>query len=203
MIRIGLMPDEITFLGVLSTCCHGGLVEEGRKYFSQMSSEFSISPKLKHYSCMVDLLGRAGHLEEAEELIRNMPVTADAAVWGALFFACRVHGNVQIGERTALKLIHMDPQDSGNYGLLANMYGEAKMWKEARRARKMMKERGVDKTPGCSSVEINGIVHEFVVRDASHPQSEWIYECLVSLTKHLELLGSTSAVPALGDSFYS
>ena len=203
MIRIGLMPDEITFLGVLSACCHGGLVEEGRKYFSQMSSEFSISPMLKHYSCMVDLLGRAGHLEEAEELIRNMPVAADAAVWGALFFACRVHGNVQIGERTALKLLDMDPQDSGNYVLLASMYSEAKMWKEARRARKMMKERGVDKTPGCSSVEINGIVHEFVVRDASHPQSEWIYECLVSLTKQLELLGFTSAVPALGDNFYS
>ncbi|XP_061355908.1 pentatricopeptide repeat-containing protein At2g22410, mitochondrial [Gastrolobium bilobum] len=191
MIRIGLMPDEITFVGVLSACCHGGLVEEGRKYFSQMSSKFNISPKLKHYSCMVDLLGRAGHLEEAENLIKNMPIAADAAVWGALFFACRVHGNVLIGERTALKLLEMDPQDSGIYVLLASMYREAKMWKEARNARKIMKERGVEKTPGCSSIEVNGTVHEFVVRDASHPQSEWIYECLVSLTKQLKLLGFT------------
>ncbi|XLR28040.1 hypothetical protein HN51_041359 [Arachis hypogaea] len=199
MIRIGLMPDEITFLGVLSACCHGGLVEEGRKYFSQMSSKFNIFPKLKHYSCMVDLLGRAGHLEDAEELIRNMPIEADAVVWGALFFACRVHGNVQIGERAAMKLLEMDPQDSGNYVLLASMYSEAKMWKEARSARKLMKERGVDKLPGCSSIEINGIVHEFVVKDALHPQSEMIYESLISLTKQLELLEVTSAVPASGD----
>lgn len=203
MIRTGLMPDEITFLGVLSACCHGGLVEEGRKYFSQMSSKFNISPKLKHYSSMVDLLGRAGHLEQAEMLIKNMPMAADAAVWGALFFACRVHGNVLIGERTAFKLLEMDPKDSGIYVLLASMYSEAKMWKEARSARKLMDERGVEKTPGCSSIEINGIVHEFVVRDASHPQSECIYECLVSLTKQLELLGFASDFPAYGDDLYS
>ncbi|KAK2379283.1 pentatricopeptide repeat-containing protein, mitochondrial [Trifolium repens] len=191
MIHVGVMPDEITILGVLSACCHGGLVEEGRKYFFEMRSKFNLSPKLKHYSCMVDLLGRAGHLEEAEELIKNMPMPADAAVLGALFFACRVHGNVLIGERTAFKLLEIDPQDSGNYVLLAGMYSEAKMWKEARSARIIMKERGVEKTPGCSSVEINGIVHEFMVRDESHPQSEWIYECLVSLTKQLELLELT------------
>ncbi|XP_050896823.1 pentatricopeptide repeat-containing protein At2g22410, mitochondrial [Lathyrus oleraceus] len=191
MINIGIMPDEITFLGVLSACCHGGLVEEGRKYFFEMSSKFNVSPKLKHYSCMVDLLGRAGHLEEAEKLVQNMPMPADAAVLGALFFACRVHGNVQIGERTALKLLEIDPHDSGNYVLLSSMYSEAKMWKEARSTRIIMKERGVEKIPGCSSVEINGIVHEFVVRDTSHPQSEWIYECLVSLTKQLELLEFT------------
>ncbi|CAJ2655595.1 unnamed protein product [Trifolium pratense] len=162
MIHIGIMPDEITFLGVLSACCHGGLVEEGRKYFFEMRSKFNLSPKLKHYSCMVDLFGRAGHLEEAEELVKSMPMPADAAVLGALFFACRVHGNVLIGERTAFKLLEIDPQDSGNYVLLASMYSEAKMWKEARSARIIMKERGLEKTPGCSSVEINGIVHEFM-----------------------------------------
>ncbi|KAK7349644.1 hypothetical protein VNO77_07166 [Canavalia gladiata] len=203
MIHIGLRPDEITFLGVLSACCHGGLVEEGRKYFFQMSSKFNISPKLKHYSCMVDLLGRAGHLEEAEELVRDMPIAADAAVWGALFFACRVHGNVLIGERAALKLLEMDPKDSGIYILLASLYSEAKMWKEARSARKIMKERGVEKTPGCSSIEINGIVHEFVARDVLHPQAEWIYECLVSLTKQLELLGFAFDIPAYGDIRFS
>ncbi|XP_029127588.1 pentatricopeptide repeat-containing protein At2g22410, mitochondrial [Cajanus cajan] len=203
MIHSGLRPDEITFLGVLSACCHGGLVEEGRKYFSQMSSKFNISPQLKHYSCMVDLLGRAGHLEEAEELIRNMPMAADAAVWGALCAACCVHGNVLIGERAALKLLEMDPQDSGIYVLLASLYSKAKMWKEARNARKLMKERGVEKTPGCSSIEINGIVHEFVARDALHPQSEWIYACLVSLTKQLELHVFTCDIPAYEDNIFS
>ncbi|XP_027334790.1 pentatricopeptide repeat-containing protein At2g22410, mitochondrial [Abrus precatorius] len=203
MIRIGLKPDEITFLGVLSACCHGGLVEEGRKYFSQMSSKFNISPKLKHFSCMVDLLGRAGHLEEAEVLIRNMPIATDAAVWGALFFACRVHCNVLIGERAALKLLEMDPYDSGIYVLLASLYSEAKMWKEARSAWKVMKERGVEKTPGCSSIEINGVVHEFMARDLLHQQAEWIYECLASLTKQLEFLGFTFDISADGDILFS
>ncbi|TKY63705.1 Pentatricopeptide repeat-containing protein mitochondrial [Spatholobus suberectus] len=152
---------------------------------------------------MVDLLGRAGRLEEAEELMRNMTIAADAAVWGALFFACRVHGSVLIGERAALKLLEMDPQDSGIYVLLASLYSEAKMWKEARNVRKIMKERGVEKTPGCSSIEINGIVHEFVARDVLHPQSEWIYECLVSLTKQLELLVFTCDIPAYADNLFS
>lgn len=196
MIRSGLMPDEITFLGILSACCHGGLVEEGRDFFNQMSSQYNISPKLKHYSCMVDLLGRAGRLEEAEELIKNMPITADVAIWGALFFACRVHGNVSIGERAAFKLLELDPLDSGTYILLANMYGEARMWKEARHARELMRERGLDKTPGCSSIVVNGIVHEFVVSDASHPLLEQICECLASLTGQMELPGSTHGFPA-------
>ncbi|OVA12269.1 Pentatricopeptide repeat [Macleaya cordata] len=155
MIDIGLVPDEITYIGVLSACCHAGLVDEGRRFFAQMSSNFNISPKRKHYSCMVDLLGRAGFLDEAKELIKRMPMEPDAMVWGALFFACRIHVNVQIGERVAEKLLEMDPRDSGIYVLLANLYREAKMWEKAREVRMMMKERGVEKTPGCSSVEVN------------------------------------------------
>lgn len=182
MTDVGLKPDEITFLGVLSACCHGGLVDEGRTYFSQMKSKFNLSPQVKHYSCMVDLLGRAGLLDEAELLIRSMPMEADAVVWGALFFACRMHGNISMGQRAASKLLELDPHDSGIYVLLANMYGDANMWEEARKVRKMMKERGVEKTPGCSSIEVNGLVYEFVVRDKSHPQSKQIYDCLVQLT---------------------
>ena len=98
MIDVGLRPDEVTVLGVLSACCHGGLVEEGRKYFTQMTSKFSLSPQLKHYSCMVDLLGRAGLLDEAEELIKSLAIEHDAVVWGALFFACRMHGNFLMGK---------------------------------------------------------------------------------------------------------
>ncbi|XP_023531862.1 pentatricopeptide repeat-containing protein At2g22410, mitochondrial [Cucurbita pepo subsp. pepo] len=188
MVSIGLVPDEITFIGVLSACCHGGLVDQGRDYFYQMSSKYGISPKLKHYSCMVDLLGRAGFLEEAEEIIRSMPFEADAVVWGALFFGSRMHGNVHIGERAAFKLLELDPHDSGIYVLLANMYGDANMWEKARKVRKMMEERGVEKTPGCSSIEINGLVYEFIIRDKSHPQSEKIYECLTWLTRQLELV---------------
>nr|AYM00598.1 pentatricopeptide repeat protein [Salvia miltiorrhiza] len=183
MIRGGLRPDEVTFLGVLTACCHGGLVEEGRKVFSVMKSEFNTSPEVKHYSCMVDLLGRAGLLNEAMELLESMPVEADAVTWGAMFFACRKHGNVELGERAAMRLLQLDPYDSGIYVLLASMYVERKMWREAEEVRKMMRERGVDKTPGCSSIEVDGNLFEFIVRDKSHSQSDQIYECLAQLTK--------------------
>ncbi|XP_058199362.1 pentatricopeptide repeat-containing protein At2g22410, mitochondrial [Rhododendron vialii] len=198
MVDIGLMPDEVTFLGLLSACCHGGLVKEGRKHFVQMHSMFNLSPKVKHYSCMVDLLGRAGFLKEAEELIKSMPMEANVAVWGSLFFSCRVHGNIEMGERAARKLLELDPHDSGIYVLLANMYREAKMWEEARKVRKLMGERDVEKTPGCSSIEVNGSVFEFIVRDKSHLQSEQIFECLGQLTRQLEFVGCGTDILPLG-----
>ncbi|KAK6144032.1 hypothetical protein DH2020_020852 [Rehmannia glutinosa] len=188
MIDAGLTPDEVTFLGILSACCHGGLVEEGREIFSQMSTKFNIPPKIKHYSCMVDLLGRAGLLKEAIELLESMPMEADAVIWGAIFFSCRIHKNIELGERAAMKLLELDPDDSGIYVLLANMYVERNMWQKAGEVRKMMRERGVDKTPGCSSIEVNGNVYEFIVRDKSHSQTGHIYECLVQLSKQMELL---------------
>lgn len=201
MIDIGVMPDEITFLGVLSACCHGGLVEEGRKCFTQMKSRFNLSPQLKHYSCMVDLLGRAGLLEEAEQLIKSMPLEADAVVWGAFFFACRIHGNLLMGEKAALKLLELDPSDSGIYVLLANMYREANMLEEARKVRKMMGQRGVEKIPGSSAIEVNGIVYEFIVMDKLHSQSEQIYECLTKLTRQMEFSERLSGVPSFSDGF--
>ncbi|KAK4356460.1 hypothetical protein RND71_025431 [Anisodus tanguticus] len=188
MVDSGLRPDDITFLGVLSACCHGGLVEEGQKLFVQMNAKFKIPPKSKHYSCMVDLLGRAGLLEEAYELVERVPMEADASVWGALFFTCRVHGNIEIGEKAALKLLELDPGDSATYVLLANMYVEANMQHRARDVRKMMGERGLEKTPGCSSIEVNGHLSEFIVRDKRHPQSDQIYECLVHLTGQMEIV---------------
>lgn len=201
MIDVGLMPDKVTFLGILSACCHGGLVEQGRQFFSQMSSKFKIVPELKHYSCMVDLLGRAGLLEEAIELIEAMPLKADAVIWGALFFACRIHKNVELGERAAVKLLELDPGDSGIYVLLANIYVEANMWHKAGEVRKVMRERGVDKTPGCSSIELNGNVYEFIVRDKSHSQSNQIHACLIQLTKQMKLVESVAGICHLTDDF--
>ncbi|XP_010545581.1 PREDICTED: pentatricopeptide repeat-containing protein At2g22410, mitochondrial [Tarenaya hassleriana] len=199
MVDSGINPDEITFLEVLSACCHAGMVEAGRDYFSQMKSRFNLEPEVKHYSCMVDLLGRAGHLEEAEKLIESMPMEADAVVWGALFFACRVHGNVVSGRKAAEKLLELDPGDSGTYVMLGSMYGEANMWEEARRVRRMMQERGVEKIPGCSAIEVNGVVSEFIVRDKSHPQSVTIYGCLDRLGRHIETVAYDSGCAVLGD----
>ncbi|PKA49845.1 Pentatricopeptide repeat-containing protein [Apostasia shenzhenica] len=186
MVEIGILPDEITFLGVLSACCHSGLLREGRMFFYQMTSDYNLKPKLKHYSCMVDLLGRSGCLEEAEELIKRMPMEADAVIWSALFFACRLHRNFAMGERAAARLLELDPTDSGIYVLLANLYAEENMRDKADQVWALMKERGVEKTPGCSSIELKGVVCEFIVRDKSHPDHEEIYACLKQLYDHLK-----------------
>lgn len=186
MIYAGIAPDEITFIGLLSACCHAGMIQAGRDYFSQMKSRFNLNPQLKHYSVMVDLLGKAGLLEEAEKLMETMPMEADAAVWGALFFGCKMHRNVVMGEKAAKKLLELDPGDSGIYVLLDKMYGEANMWEDAKKARRMMNERGVEKkTPGYSSIKVNGVYFEFIVRDKSRPESEKIYDCLNCLGRHM------------------
>jgi pentatricopeptide repeat protein len=185
MIELGLQPDEITFIGVLSACCHAGLVEEGREFFSLMDSKYHLKRKMKHYSCMIDLLGRAGHLDEAEKLANTMPMDPDAVVWGALFFACRMHGNITLGEKAAMKLVELDPSDSGIYVLLANMYAEANMRKKADKVRAMMRHLGVEKVPGCSCIELNGVVHEFIVKDKSHVDTNAIYDCLHKITLQL------------------
>ncbi|CAN6311235.1 unnamed protein product [Urochloa humidicola] len=182
MIQLGLQPDEITFIGVLSACCHAGLVEEGREFFSLMDSKYHLKRKMKHYSCMIDLLGRAGHLDEAEKLVNTMPMDPDAVVWGALFFACRMHGNISLGEKAAMKLVELDPSDSGIYVLLANIYAEANVRKKADKVRAMMRHLGVEKIPGCSCIELNGVVHEFIVKDKSHVDTKAIYDCLHEIT---------------------
>ncbi|CAN6889615.1 unnamed protein product [Brassica oleracea var. botrytis] len=186
MIYAGIAPDEITFIGLLSACCHAGMIQAGRDYFSQMKSRFNLNPQLKHYSVMVDLLGKAGLLEEAEKLMETMPMEADAAVWGALFFGCKMHRDVVMGEKAAKKLLELDPGDSGIYVLLDKMYGEANMWEDAKKARRMMNERGVEKkTPGYSSIKVNGVYFEFIVSDKSRPESEKIYDCLNCLGRHM------------------
>lgn len=186
MIELGLQPDEITFIGVLSACCHAGLVKEGQEFFSLMVSKYHLERKMKHYSCMVDLLGRAGYLDEAEHLVNTMPMEPDAVVWGALFFACRMHGNITLGEKAAMKLVELDPGDSGIYVLLANMYAEANMRKKADKVRVMMRHLGVEKVPGCSCIELNGVVHEFIVKDKSHTDIAAIYDCLHEITLQIE-----------------
>uniref|UniRef100_A0A0A9CN20 Pentatricopeptide repeat-containing protein n=1 Tax=Arundo donax TaxID=35708 RepID=A0A0A9CN20_ARUDO len=198
MIELGLQPDEVTFIGVLSACCHAGLVEEGREFFFLMKSQYHLKRKMKHYSCMVDLLGRAGHLDEAEQLVNTMPMDPDAVVWGALFFACRMHGNITLGEKAAMKLVELDPSDSGIYVLLANMYAEANMRKKADKVRVMMRDLGVEKVPGCSCIELNGVIHEFIVKDKSHADTHAIYDCLHEITRQIRHTASTIDISVAG-----
>ncbi|KAJ8620135.1 hypothetical protein MRB53_028664 [Persea americana] len=189
MLRMGLRPDEVTFLGLLGAFSHGGMVNEGRIYFEGMTKIFSISPRLQHYACMVDILARAGLLEEATELIQSMPIEPDACVWGALVAGCRVHGNVALGTSIGEKLLEFEPGCAGRYVLLSNIYALAGRWDDARHVRVLMKEKGVDTRPGWSSIEVDGLVHEFVVGDKRHPYTGEIYRKLEEMGMRLAMAG--------------
>ncbi|KAE7998811.1 hypothetical protein FH972_003319 [Carpinus fangiana] len=164
--QAGAKPDDITFIGVLSACNHGGLIEEGRHFFNSMTKEYKIEPKLEHYGCLIDLLGRAGKLDEAEELIEEVPKENSEIIvplYCSLLSACRVHGNVEMGERVAEWLVKIESSDSTSHTLLANIYASSDRWEDVMKVRRKMKNLGVKKVPGCSSIEVNGIVHREIV----------------------------------------
>ncbi|CAA2963236.1 pentatricopeptide repeat-containing protein At4g21065-like [Olea europaea var. sylvestris] len=147
------MPNDVTFLGVLCACSHAGRVEEGRRYFRCMTDEYHIQPNIKHYGCMVDILGRAGLVEEAYQLITGMPIECNAIVWRTLLAACGVHGNVELGERVRRHLLEVEPDHSSDYVLLANMHAGTGQWNYMMEGRKLMQDRGIQKQkPGNSSI---------------------------------------------------
>ncbi|KAG2379749.1 putative pentatricopeptide repeat-containing protein [Vigna angularis] len=185
MIEASVTPDEITYIGVLCACTHAGMVERGKSFFTAMTMQHGIKPNVTHYGCMVDLLGRAGHLEEAIEVIVNMPVKPNSIVWGSLLGACRVHKNVHLAEMAAKQILELEPENGAVYVLLCNIYAACKRWENLRQVRKMMMERGIKKTPGCSLMELNGNVYEFVAGDQSHPQSKNIYAKLENMMQDL------------------
>ncbi|KAL6011822.1 hypothetical protein ACLOJK_002288 [Asimina triloba] len=189
MISNNIRPDHVTFTHLLSACSHSGLVAEGKKYFKDMSEVFGIDVRVDHYSCMVDLLGRNGCLEEARQLIENMSIEPNSAVWGALLGACRIHHNIELGKEAAKKLFVLEPLDPRNYIILSNMYSTAGMWKEASKVRALMKESGVRKITGCSFIEHSNMIHRFVAGDQSHPEMEKIYMKLDELLRKMQEAG--------------
>ncbi|XP_058088533.1 pentatricopeptide repeat-containing protein At5g48910-like [Magnolia sinica] len=157
-----IVPNEITFLGVLTACSHGGLVQEGQFYFKLMQGRYQMVPRIQHYGCLIDLLGRAGHVEEADQVIKEMPIAPDLLVWKAMLSACLKHGQVTIGECAGMHAIELAPHDSGTYILLSNIYAKAGRWADVTRIRSMMKESGVRKVPGSSRIVVDGDIHEFL-----------------------------------------
>ncbi|KAB2611171.1 pentatricopeptide repeat-containing protein [Pyrus ussuriensis x Pyrus communis] len=150
MQRDRVRPNQVTFVSLLNACSHAGLVEEGCRYFELMTQVFGIEPLKEHYACMVDLLGRAGLLEKASNLVIDYVGVADAKIWGPLLGACKVHGNAELSEIAARHLFEIEPRDTENYELLANTYAEANKWDDADRMKKMMTQRGMGEAPGCS-----------------------------------------------------
>uniref|UniRef100_A0ACD5U8T7 Uncharacterized protein n=1 Tax=Avena sativa TaxID=4498 RepID=A0ACD5U8T7_AVESA len=174
----GLWPTDITFIGLLNACSHSGLVEEGREFFRSMEQEYDIDPKIEHYGCMVDLLGRAGLIEEAFQLVQSMTIVPDAVLWVSLLAACRLHKNMVLGQQIADYLVAKGLANSGMYILLSNIYAAVGKWEEVARVRSMMKANGIQKEPGCSAIEIDRKVYEFVAGDMSHPRTDEIYAML-------------------------
>ena len=189
MKKEGAWPNPVTYVGVLSACSHAGLVDEGCRYFKAMSQDHGIVPTVVHYACLVDILGRAGQLSEAENVIKTMPLEANVAVWGALLGACRLHGNVMLAEHAADCSLRIEPENAGVYVLLSQVYAAAGMWDSVAKVRSMMKDRGVKKQPGRSWIEVDKIVHSFVAEDRSHPDAADIYSELQSLTKKMREAG--------------
>lgn len=171
-------PDDITFIGLLNACGHTGLVKEGQMCFELMRRIHKLEPKLQHYGCMVDILSKAGHLQEAKNFIDEMPIEPNDVIWRTLLSACINYQNFHLGRQVAEHLIRLDFNYSGSYVLLSNMYAGFGMWDDVSRIRASMVDRALTKLPGCSSIELNGVVHEFLVRDETHPHAGEVYSLL-------------------------
>ncbi|CAL5444942.1 unnamed protein product [Camellia sinensis] len=189
MIMENFRPDEITFLGILCACCHQGLVDIGKRHFISMKEEYALQPRIEHYGCMVDLLGRAGLLDEAQELIGTMNRKPDPIIWRALLGACRIHGQTQLGEFAIKNLLELEPKNGENYVLLSNLYARDRKWIEVGKVREMMNRIGIRKVPGCSSIEIENVVYEFVVSDLMEPRYEELYKSLADMKMELKVVG--------------
>ncbi|KAK7386156.1 hypothetical protein VNO78_26179 [Psophocarpus tetragonolobus] len=197
MEAIGVIPNGITFIGVLHACSHSGLLQEGKRLFHKMVHELGFVPKAEHYGCMVDLLGRAGLLDEAKELIENMPMRPSVAVFGSLLAACKVHKNIKLGEWAAKQFLSLEPQKSGYNVLMSNIYASANRWGDVAYIRKAMKGEGIVKEPGVSSIEVNGSLHEFVMGDREHPDAKKIYEMIGEMREKLEDAGYTPDISSV------
>ncbi|KAL5994656.1 hypothetical protein ACLOJK_024709 [Asimina triloba] len=194
---MGAKPDDATFVGLLSACAHAGLVDRGREIFKAMSENYGIIPQCDHFACMVDVLGRAGCLAEAEDLINQMPVPPDHVVWSALLGACQKHREITIGERAARKLIELQPKNSAGYVMISNIYCASGSFSDAGFIRKEMIDCRTKKEAGLSWIEIGSQVNEFAAGGWRHPQREAIYleiRRVVHLLKQMGYVPETSLV---------
>ncbi|XP_059312065.1 pentatricopeptide repeat-containing protein ELI1, chloroplastic isoform X2 [Lycium ferocissimum] len=188
--------DVITWNSMIVGYAMHGFSLEALQLFNEMwwdyfhlMEKYRIEPKIEHYGCMVNLLGRAGQLEEAYEFVKRMKIDSDHILWGTLLTACRIHGDIRLAEKIMEFLVEQDLATSGTYVLLSNIYAAAGNWDEVAKVRALMKRSGVDKEPGCSSIEVNHKVHEFLAGDMKHPKSKEIYRMLEQMNKWLEAHG--------------
>ncbi|TVU05085.1 hypothetical protein EJB05_48236, partial [Eragrostis curvula] len=201
----GIEPDAASFSAILFACCHSGLKDEGWRFFNAMRNEHKIDPKLKHCACMVDLLSHTGNLKEAFEFIESMPIEPDSSIWVSLLHGCRIYRDVKLAEKVADKVFNLEPENTGYYVLLANIYAEAERWEAVRKLKNKIGGRGLRENTGCSWIEVRGKVHIFVADNRNHPQGNRIAEFLDDVTtkmreedhdakKNYALMGANDAV---------
>ncbi|KAF7808770.1 pentatricopeptide repeat-containing protein [Senna tora] len=189
MIKVGLKPNQATFVSLLTACSHSGLVEEGKTLFHIMERDHNIKPSEKHYACIVDLLSRAGCLEEAEALVKQMPFEPGTEVLEAILSGCRTHKNIEMGTQVADRLLSLDYLNSGIYVMLSNIYAQARRWESVNHIRSLMRTRGLKKTPAYSLIEVGNQVCTFFAGDDSHPKWADICELLENLRLEVEACG--------------
>ncbi|XP_061339333.1 pentatricopeptide repeat-containing protein At2g20540 [Gastrolobium bilobum] len=179
-----VIPNGITFLAILSACVHAGLWNEGLRYFDVMRLDYHIVPEIEHYGCLVDLLGRSGCVDQALDTILKMPIKPDSRIWNSLLSSCRIHRNLEIAIIAMEQISELEPEESGNYVLLANIYAELGKWEGVSNIRKLIRSKRIKKTPGCSLIEVNDVVEEFVSGDDSKTFSQDVFWILQGLALH-------------------
>ncbi|CAM0909773.1 unnamed protein product [Alopecurus aequalis] len=185
----GFHPNSVTYIAVLTACSHSCLLDEGRLYFDEMRLLYNMRPQIEHYGCMIDLLGRSGHLDEAMDLVRTMPMQPNAVIWASILSACRVHKDVNLARNVADHLLKLEPDEDAVYVQMYNIYIDSRQWEDASKIRRLMEDRGVKKTAGYSSIAIAGQVHKFIVGDRSHPQLVEIIAMMEEITRRLKSVG--------------
>ncbi|KAK6925008.1 DYW domain [Dillenia turbinata] len=196
MVDFGIWPDGITFISLLYACSHAGLMEEGYRYFTQMSKIYGIQPAVEHYGCMVDLYGRAGQLQKAYEFVVQMPIPPTDIIWRTLLGACSIHGNVKLAEQVKERLSDLDPNDSGDHVLLSNVYAVAGKWKDVAAVRRSMTDMRIKKTPGWSMIEVDKTMYRFVAGEGQNEIYKEAYDKLKEIMLRITVEGGY--VPEVG-----
>ncbi|KAL3528419.1 hypothetical protein ACH5RR_007741 [Cinchona calisaya] len=191
-----IVPNDITFIGVLMACSHAGMLEEGKRYFILMTEEFALKPRLFHYGCMVDLFCRSGMLKDAYQFILAMPLEPNAVIWRTLLGACSIHGNLDLAAVAHDKLLQLDESLVGDDVVMSNIFAAKGMWNEKLIVRDEIKRR---RTPGHSTIEVGSCIHEFVSADDGHPFASDIYAVLDHLVGNMRTCVYTSQIPTLTD----
>lgn len=197
MVISGVRPDRIVFMAVLSACSHAGLVDEGLRYFNLMMGDYNIKPNQEIYGCVVDLLGRAGRVREAYDLIGSMPLKPDESIWGALLSACKAHRFPNLGKLAARRVLDLRPNMMGTYVMLSNIYAAEGKWGDFAEVRKLMKLMGNKKEAGRSWIEVKNQVYSFVVGDKKGSYTETVYEILELMIRHMKEIDNVPDVDCL------